>query len=101
MPRQYERVTYFTETLLECASGRHPARMSDLSLGGCYIDSIAEVRAGEVIKFWLSGRDGSDLTITARVAYVHPGIGFGVTFLDLSENSRQFVQDAIERARGS
>ncbi len=40
MPRKEERVPFLMEILLESASGKREARISDIGPEGCYIDSI-------------------------------------------------------------
>ena len=49
MPREDERVPFYTEIMLESAAGMRGARISDVSPGGCYIDTISPAIEGEVI----------------------------------------------------
>src|SRR3954451_15289154 len=39
-------------------SGNHHARVTDLSEGGCYVDSLGEAQVGEVIAFKLRVPEG-------------------------------------------
>ena len=95
MPREQERITYLSETTLECMSGRREARISDLSVGGCFIDSIAEVRVGEEITFELRLPGGTSIPVSGRVAYVLAGNGFGVSFTSLPEESREVIEQMV------
>ena len=95
MPREQVRITYLTETALECMSGRREARISDLSVGGCFIDSIAEVRVGEEITFELRLPGGTFIPVSGRVAYVLAGNGFGVSFTSLPEESREVIEQMV------
>ena len=95
MPREQERVMYLTETVLECMSGRRGARISDLSVGGCYIDSIAEVGVGEDISFELQLPSESPIPVRGKVAYVLPGNGFGVSFIDLPDETRNIIEQIV------
>lgn len=95
MPREQERITYLTETSLECMSGRREARISDLSVGGCYIDSIAEVAVGEEILFELRLPSGVSVPVRGRVAYILAGNGFGVSFTSLPDTSRVIIEQMI------
>ena len=54
--REHERKQLFAETTLEFSSGKYEARISDISLGGCYVDSIASVVEGEIITLSLASR---------------------------------------------
>ena len=95
MPREQVRITYLTETVLECMSGRREARISDLSVGGCYIDSIAEVGIGEEVSFELRLPAGTSVPVRGRVAYVLAGNGFGVSFTSLPDESREVIEQMV------
>jgi hypothetical protein len=94
MPRTQERTTYFTEIVLESASGRHPARISDISAGGCYIDTIVEVKVGEEIAFEVQRPNGESLKFRGTVAYHFAGMGFGLKYSDLTEEQSHFFTQA-------
>ena len=99
MPREQERVNYLIEILLECASGKREARISDLSPGGCYIDSIVSVQEGEPVSFSLKDASGNILPFTGQVAYVFDGAGFGVKFTELTDERKAFL-DQMMKAHG-
>ncbi|HEX6123828.1 MAG TPA: PilZ domain-containing protein [Pyrinomonadaceae bacterium] len=99
MPRQNDRFSYLKEVELEFASGRRSARISDISVGGCYIDTIAQVPVGESLTLHIASDDAS-MQFAGRVAYVLEGFGFGVEFVDLSEQQREFLSHLISRAGG-
>jgi hypothetical protein len=82
MPRQQERVTHFEEIVLESASGRQPARISDISDGGCYIDTIVEVKVGDEVSFEIRRPDGTSRRRKGVIAYHFTGMGFGVRYAD-------------------
>lgn len=91
MPRREERLSYHTEVALEFSSGTRVARISDISSGGCYIDSIAQVPIGDPLTLQIRSRDGSTIVISGKVAYILDGFGFGVEFVDVTEEQRLFV----------
>lgn len=93
MPRNQERTTFFTEIVLESASGRHPARISDISAGGCYIDTIVEVKVGEEIAFEVQRPDGESMKFRGTVAYHFAGMGFGLKYSELTAEHRQFFTE--------
>ncbi len=95
MPRELERIPFLTEITLEWASGRREARISDLSMGGCYIDTIASIPEGEKVSFEISTADGREMPFSGTVAYVLDGFGFGVKFDDLNESQREFLNGVI------
>lgn len=95
MPRKYERSTFLTEILLESASGKREARISDVSEGGCFVDTIVVVRPGEEVSLTGKLDSGEQLNVKGRVAYVMDGFGFGVEFTDLSDDSRQAINKIL------
>jgi len=88
MPRQHERVPYLTETVLEFASGRREARISDLSEGGCYVECLCPVRPGDVVRLEI-GLPGAvaAVPVEGEVTYTFEGMGFGVRFVNLSDDA--------------
>ncbi len=93
--REHERKQFFAETMLEFSSGKYQARISDISLGGCYVDSIASVMEGEAIALTLTIGSGEPQRFTGVVAYLLPGFGFGVCFTDLSEENIDSLRQLI------
>ena len=89
--RDHERKQFFAETMLEFSSGKYQARISDISLGGCYVDSIANVMEGETISLTLSAALG-DTRFNGVVAYLLPGFGFGVRFTDLTPQNVEVLK---------
>jgi PilZ domain-containing protein len=56
-------------------------RTSDLSITGCYLDTVSPLPNGTDIVVKICRDDGLFET-TGKVAYVHPGMGMGVCFAD-------------------
>jgi len=95
MPRQDERVSFLKEVHLEFASGRRLARISDISMGGCYLESIIQVQKGERFSLEIISTNGDSARFTGEVAYVFDGMGFGVMFVDPDETARKFLEKVI------
>jgi len=79
---------------VEWASGqrsRCPDVTSDLSLGGCYIESLNPVKVGQVLNLNLLLPANKTLPFRGEVRYHQPTIGFGIKFLGLS----QFERDTL------
>jgi hypothetical protein len=100
MPRKEDRYTYLKEVELEFSSGRRSARISDISAGGCYIDTIAQVPVGENLRMYISAADGNSMEFNGRVAYVLEGFGFGIEFTDLTDAHRAFLAKLLASASG-
>lgn len=86
--------------MLKSASGNCEARISDISMGGCYIDSIASFRVYENVAFDLVHPNGRSLPFTGEISYVLEGFGFGVRFTDLSEEQTVFLERIVQSLGG-
>ena len=84
------------DAVWEGESGNYEARVTDLSEGGCYIDTLCEATIGEVLNFRLSLQGGEWLHLTGEVAHVTPALGFGVRFINLNETDLQKLQALID-----
>lgn len=85
--------------MLESASGKCESRISDMSMGGCYIESISVYRPGEEIAFDVSTTAGEVLRFSGNVAYVLAGFGFGLTFTNLGLEHIDFLNKALPSVR--
>jgi len=96
MPRKHERSQYLNEVSLEWSSGKREARISDLSLGGCFVDTIVTIRPGDdvVIRGKIGGEES--LELKGKVAYVMDGFGFGMSFVDLSESAKASLKELLK-----
>jgi len=76
--------------VVETQSGaRLSARTSDLSLTGCYVDTLNPTPTGTEVRVNLT-HNGEELDLLARVVYVSPRLGMGVRF-DESISSDQLA----------
>lgn len=80
------------------SAAQQETRISDLSEGGCYVDSIAEVFVGEriCIKILVSAAEWFELE--GAVVHCSPGLGFGVRFENLKDEGRLYLLSLIHRA---
>jgi CheY-like chemotaxis protein len=95
MPRQQERLPISLEIVLESSSGKREARISDLSMGGCFIDTIVNIREGETVGFVLTLSTGQWLHLAGSVVYVLSGFGFGIRFIDISPEQQALLEQVI------
>jgi hypothetical protein len=77
-----------------------PVRLYDVSVGGCFINSMYEQKPG--VKFVLE----MDLplvgvvTVNAEVLYVKPEFGFAVRFIDMSPEAKAALQRSVDAMLG-
>lgn len=83
---------------IEGLSARTSARISDLSLIGCFVDTITPLPVGARITLYAK-HDQGEVALTGRVARVQrsSGLGFAMEFEDLSADARAVVQSLIQR----
>ena len=93
--REQNRVAVPLSVVLGSASGNCEVRLTDLSLGGCYFDSIFHVRPDEVVQFKLYLPQGRSEEMSGTVVYVHEGVGFGVQFNDMTREQRIVLEQVI------
>jgi len=68
---------------------KHTARVTDLSTGGCYMDTVGEVQQGEIVGFRVLLPDDDWLYLEGEVRHHTPGAGFGVQFVDLNDEQQE------------
>ena len=94
MEKRRDRRTHFVEIVFESASVQREARLSEVSLGGCFVDTIAETHVGETVSFEVSGHN-PPLRFTGVVIYVFPGVGFGLAFTDVPKPSEEYLRSIL------
>src|SRR5918911_2235578 len=86
--REDPRRLVSVEAWWEGLSGRHQARVSDLSMGGCFIDTLGRADVGEFLLLALKPPAGAWLRLRGQVASVDAKTGFSVTFTYLTEDEQ-------------
>ena len=94
--RREERWDVSLDAVWDGKSGNYTARITDLSDGGCYIDTLGGVTMGELVNLKLQLPNGEWLELGGEVAHHTPPVGFGIRFLDLSEEQLTSLRDFIE-----
>ena len=77
-------------------SGNHLARVTDLSEGGCYVDTLGEAQVGEAVVFKLQLPNGEWLELTGEVAHQTPPLGFGLRFVNLTDQQQERLQSLLD-----
>lgn len=95
VPRQYERIAISLDVVLEAGSGKLDARISDIGIGGCYVDSIVQVSVGETMRFKVRLPMGHWVQLYGKVVHYIPGFGFGIRFSQLAEEELILIEQVI------
>lgn len=98
--RGEERVPLPLEVAWESDSGKqHSSRISDISMSGCYVESLGQITVGEMVRFKIELALGKWLPLSGVVVYIHPQIGFGVSFATMTDGVKSQLANLIENAR--
>lgn len=95
-PRLSVRLDAMWDTSLQA----HSARITDLSEGGCYLDSVGEVRRGEIVGFRVLLPDDDWLYLEGEVRH-HNADGFGVQFTELNDEQTEKLQWLLRIAQAA
>jgi len=80
-------------------SRTHEARVDDVSLGGCFVNTYGHVEPAEEINLQIQLPSGEWLPLRGRVASYQPGVGFGIAFTSLRAADRATLQELIATAK--
>jgi hypothetical protein len=92
-------VTNAPELVPEEADPVAQCKLTDLSLGGCYVETISPFPEGALVDLGLKAED-KEIHIQGVVRVMHPGNGMGVEFPSRTEEQREAVTDFIQFLAG-
>ena len=97
--RNSQRKRILLEARWESMSRAHEARVDDVSMGGCFVNTFGHVEHGEEINLQIQLPSGEWLPLQGRVASYQPGVGFGIAFSLLNEEERALLEELIATAK--
>lgn len=100
--RSSERKKVLLEARWSSMSRRHEARVDDVSLGGCFVNTYGHVEFNEPVGLEILLPSGEWLSLQGKVASYHAGVGFGMAFTSLTDEQtaslKELLATATERA---
>src|ERR1044071_1086340 len=75
--RSNSRKKVLLEAKWASMSRRHEARVDDVSLGGCFVNTFGHVELQEPVELQILLPSGEWLKLNGTVASYHPGVGSG------------------------
>lgn len=93
--RGEERIPTLLELRWQSLSGKHAARISDMSLSGCYVETMGQVTVGELIRFEVQLPTGRLMPLIGEVVYHLPGMGFGMRFRSLTPRQKEMIESLL------
>ena len=97
--RERPRLRVSLDAMWDSSTETHSARVTDLSEGGCFLDSVGEVRAGEIVGFRVLLPDDDWLYLEGEVRHYTAGQGFGVKFVELNEEQTERLHRLLQIAK--
>lgn len=94
--RRHPRCPVSIDCQVDGASVGSSMRLSELSVGGCYVDTRVDFREGSRVTI-TAAFPSAELVFTGKVLYVHAGYGFGVEFDRLADPTREGVEEFLRR----
>jgi PilZ domain len=76
-------------------AGTQSGRVLDLSVTGCFIESLTPPLIGQVVTVSIS-ITGAQIIVPAKVQYRDSQQGFGVRFLDVSEQVTSLLRHEVQ-----
>ena len=106
MPRQEERAGVDTALYIlwlteDKDAAPQSGKITNLSRGGCFVQTRAEVRDGGTVLLRLMLPTERWLRLQGQVAHALKRVGFGLRFTDLSEADREMLTLLVEYYRGA
>lgn len=77
------------------SSGAGMCRIADISVGGCFIQSLATPAPGESTEVTMQLGQQDPLTLRGTVVYVERGMGFALSFQQVSPEAAERIQKLI------
>jgi len=99
--RKEERLEVCFDAVWDGKSGNYTARVTDLSEGGCYVDTLGEAASGEIVHFKLQLPGGDWLDLVGEVAHTTPPLGFGLRFVTPNDEQVEKLQAVIAHVQNS
>ncbi len=93
--RTDERLSINLSARWDGGSGTQEARIEDLSLRGCFVNTTRRVDVGEIVVVEIKLPSDEWLQLRGEVAFYHEGIGFGVLFSFLTDDEEQSLRELI------
>jgi hypothetical protein len=97
--RSNKRKRILLEAKWESMSSRHEARVDDVSLGGCFVNTYAKVELGEHVDLEIQLPSGDWLALRGDVASYQPGVGFGMAFTSLTAGETAALKELMRTAK--
>lgn len=95
--REHDRSRLIVDVYFNGADATGVASTKDISLGGLYMNTQAQLPEGAVLLLRIPLSNNQQVVVNAEVMYSNPGHGVGVRFQGLTENDRALMERDLPR----
>jgi len=95
--RHYDRSRLLVDVSFDGGDATGVASSKDISLGGLYMNTQANLPEGSVLLLRIPVAEGKQVVVNAEVVYSNPGSGVGVSFQGLSAEDRALLEVELRR----
>lgn len=99
--RQFLRLAKPFDGSWRGASGSAPCRITDISLGGCFVQSVAAPMPGEETTVTIALTGDRTVAFSGHVVYTEPHMGFAIRFRQLDAAEREELGRIIDSIKGT
>ncbi|HEX3560988.1 MAG TPA: PilZ domain-containing protein [Pyrinomonadaceae bacterium] len=92
--RHHERSRLIIDVFFDGVDFTGVASTKDISIGGLYMNTQAEIPEGAILTLRVPLR-GGDVVCNGEVVYSNPGRGVGINFQGLSDADRASIEAAL------
>ncbi len=75
-------------------------RMTDLGLGGCYVDAMMTFPVGTAVHLRMK-REDLHFEADAKVVFSKPGLGMGLAFTELTSAHKEYLAEWVDELSGA
>lgn len=97
--RLHPRIQHPFEGSWSGTSGATRCRVGDISLGGCFVESLAAPNVGDSTTVTVTFGDQHSMSFAGKVVYVEQPMGFAVKFNPLQGHDRVTLDQFLEALR--
>jgi hypothetical protein len=95
--RGHDRSRLIVDVYFNGADATGVASTKDISMGGLYMNTQADLPEGAVLMLRIPLGDDRQVVVNAEVMYSNPGRGVGVRFQGLTEKDRDLMERELPR----
>ena len=94
--RSDQRVGVNLPTKWRGVTGLHEGRIEDLSINGCFVNTVGAVDVGEIVSLLIKLPSDQWLSLRGKVMSSQQMVGFGLSFSILDEKEQQALAELVK-----